>query len=67
MVVVLRGLFLRSLSMVELEMWCVLIRVYVDSDDLFSVSQNGVYMTIARLHRIDMYILWSSFILDYSR
>jgi len=36
------GLFLRSLSMVELEMRCLLISVYVDSPDFFNVSQNGV-------------------------
>ena len=41
MVVVLSGLFLRSLSMVELEIWWFLIKVYVDSLEFFSVSQKG--------------------------
>ena len=40
-VVVLRGLFFLSLSIVELEIWCLLISVYVDSLDALSVAQNG--------------------------
>src|SRR5699024_6328088 len=39
-VVVFNGLFFRSLSIVELEIWCLLINVYVDSFDFFNVSQN---------------------------
>lgn len=41
-VVVFTGLFFRSLSMVALDTWYLLISVYVDSDDFFSVSQNGL-------------------------
>ena len=41
-VVVFTGLFFRSLSMVALETWYLLISVYVDSDDFFNVSQNGL-------------------------
>lgn len=40
--VVFKGLFLRSLSMVELEMWYRLIREYVVSEEFCKVSQNGV-------------------------
>ena len=40
-VVVVIGLFLRSLSIVELEMPCLFIKVYVDSDDALRVAQNG--------------------------
>ena len=29
--------------MVEPEIWCFLMRVYVDSLEFFRVSQNGVY------------------------
>lgn len=41
-VVVFTGLFFRSLSMVALDTWYRLISVYVDSDDFFNVSQNGL-------------------------
>lgn len=40
-VVVFSGLFFRSLSMVELDRWCLFINVYVDSGESLSVSQNG--------------------------
>lgn len=41
-VVVFTGLFFRSLSMVALDTWYLLISVYVDSDDFFNVFQNGL-------------------------
>ena len=40
-VVAVMGLLFRSLSMVEQERWWFLIRVYVDSVELWSVFQNG--------------------------
>ena len=46
MVVVLRGLSLRNLSMVELDTRWLLMRVYVDSLDTLIVSQKGRYEII---------------------
>lgn len=43
MVVVVTGLFFRSLSMVELDILCFFIRVYVVSWDCASVAQKGAY------------------------
>ena len=50
-VVVFRGLFLRNLSMVELDIWCLWIKVYVDSVEFFSVFQNGLYSIMVLLRR----------------
>ena len=40
-VVVVMGLFLRNLSIVALEIWCLLIKVYVVSSEVCNVCQNG--------------------------
>ena len=49
-VVVVSGLFFRNLSIVALEIWWLLIKVYVDSLDFFNVDQKGEYVIIVIPH-----------------
>ena len=46
--VVFIGLFLRNLSMMALDTWCLLINEYVDSVEFFNVFQNGLYSIISQ-------------------
>ena len=63
-VVVFIGLFFRSLSIVELDIWCFVINVYVDSFESRKVIQKGVYTIMSS--PADQ-IVTSDFYLDYSR